>query len=120
MKLSEEKRIRRFYWILAALVLVSVLITWLILALTRPVLSGSSIRIWSVTQAPVEYRDKLNINTATIDEIAYAEDIGPATAQKIYDYLKQNGPISSMDDLDEIPGIGEKRLEELKKIFYAG
>lgn len=63
---------------------------------------------------------KININTATIDELTYAEGIGPSTAKNIYDYLQQKGPVDSIDDLDSVPGIGEKRLEALKKIFYAG
>ena len=76
--------------------------------------------VWTITQTPAEYQDKININTATIDELTYAEGIGPSTAKNIYDYLQQKGPVDSIDDLDSVPGIGEKRLEALKKIFYAG
>ena len=103
--MTEEKRTRRFYWILVAAALLSILTTWLILTLTQPVLT------------PAEYRDKININTATVDELTYAEGIGPSTAKNIYDYLRQKGPVDSIDDLDNIPGIGEKRLEALKKFF---
>ena len=120
IKLTQEKKIRRFYWVLAAAVLFTVLITWLILTLTQPVLTDSAIHVWTITQTPAEYQDKININTATIDELTYAEGIGPSTAKNIYDYLQQKGPVDSIDDLDSVPGIGEKRLEALKKIFYAG
>ena len=120
MKLTEEKRTRRFYWILVAAALLSILTTWLILTLTQPVLTDPAISIWTAVQTPAEYRDKININTATVDELTYAEGIGPSTAKNIYDYLRQKGPVDSIDDLDNIPGIGEKRLEALKKIFYAG
>lgn len=118
--MTQEKKIRRFYWVLAAAVLFTVLITWLILTLTQPVLTDSAIYVWTITQTPAEYQDKININTATIDELTYAEGIGPSTAKNIYDYLQQKGPVDSIDDLDSVPGIGEKRLEALKKIFYAG
>ena len=118
--MTQEKTIRRFYWVLAAAVLFTVLITWLILTLTQPVLTDSAIHVWTITQTPAEYQDKININTATIDELTYAEGIGPSTAKNIYDYLQQKGPVDSIDDLDSVPGIGEKRLEALKKIFYAG
>ena len=118
--MTQEKKIRRFYWVLAAAVLFTVLITWLILTLTQPVLTDSAIHVWTITQTPAEYQDKININTATIDELTYAEGIGPSTAKNIYDYLQQKGPVDSIDDLDSVPGIGEKRLEALKKIFYAG
>ena len=120
MKLTEEKRTRRFYWILVAAALLSILTTWLILTLTQPVLTDLAISIWTAVQTPAEYRDKININTATVDELTYAEGIGPSTAKNIYDYLRQKGPADSIDDLDNITGIGEKRLEALKKIFYAG
>ena len=115
--MTEEKRTRRFYWILVAAALLSILTTWLILTLTQPVLTDPAISIWTAVQTPAEYRDKININTATVDELTYAEGIGPSTAKNIYDYLR---PVDSIDDLDNIPGIGEKRLEALKKIFYAG
>ena len=115
--MTQEKKIRRFYWVLAAAVLFTVLITWLILTLTQPVLTDSAIHVWTITQTPAEYQDKININTATIDELTYAEGIGPSTAKNIYDYLQQKGPVDSIDDLDSVPGIGEKRLEALKKIF---
>ena len=118
--MTQEKKIRRFYWVLAAAVLFTVLITWLILTLTQPVLTDSAIHVWTITQTPAEYQDKININTATIDELTYAEGICPSTAKNIYDYLQQKGPVDSIDDLDSVPGIGEKRLEALKKIFYAG
>lgn len=117
MKLTEEKRTRRFYWILVASALLSILTTWLILTLTQPVLTDPAISIWTAVQTPAEYRDKININTATVDELTYAEGIGPSTAKNIYDYLRQKGPVDSIDDLDNIPGIGEKRLEALKKFF---
>ena len=97
-----------------------ILTTWLILTLTQPVLTDPAISIWTAVQTPAEYQDKININTATVDELTYAEGIGPSTAKNIYDYLRQKGPVDSIDDLDIIPGIGEKRLEALKKIFYAG
>ena len=85
--MTQEKKIRRFYWVLAAAVLFTVLITWLILTLTQPVLTDSAIHVWTITQTPAEYQDKININTATIDELTYAEGIGPSTAKNIYDYF---------------------------------
>ena len=91
--MTQEKKIRRFYWVLAAAVLFTVLITWLILTLTQPVLTDSAIHVWTITQTPAEYQDKININTATIDELTYAEGIGPSTAKNIYDYLQQKGPV---------------------------
>jgi competence protein ComEA len=36
------------------------------------------------------------------------------TAQKIVAYREQNGPFTSVDELDAIAGIGSKRLESLR------
>ena len=49
-----------------------------------------------------------------------AEGIGDVTAKKIYDYIRTRGPISDLSQLDAVEDVGEKRLQELAKIFYAG
>jgi competence protein ComEA len=40
--------------------------------------------------------------------------VGPATAQKILDYRRQHGGFSSVSQLDQIPGIGPKKLAALR------
>jgi competence protein ComEA len=35
------------------------------------------------------------------------------TAQKILDYRQKHGAFTSVDELDAVPGIGPKRLEQL-------
>jgi competence protein ComEA len=36
------------------------------------------------------------------------------TAQKILDYRQQHGAFGSVDELDAIPGIGPKRMDQLR------
>jgi len=38
------------------------------------------------------------------------------TAQKILDYRQQHGAFASVDELDAIPGIGPKRLDQLRDL----
>jgi competence protein ComEA len=56
----------------------------------------------------------LNLNTATLEQLDTLDGVGPTTAQKILDYRKEHGGFGSVDELDQIPGIGEKRLAALR------
>jgi competence protein ComEA len=56
----------------------------------------------------------VNLNTATAEQLDSLDGVGPTTAQKIIDYRKQHGGFSSVNELDRIPGIGEKRMAALR------
>ena len=57
--------------------------------------------------------EQININTATVDQLALLPGIGTRTAQAIIEYRAQNGPFKTVSDLTKVRGIGEKTLEEL-------
>lgn len=57
---------------------------------------------------------KININSATAEELDKLDGIGPTTAQKIVDYREKNGQFSSLEDLKKIGGIGDKTLNKFK------
>jgi competence protein ComEA len=59
---------------------------------------------------------KVQLSSATLEELDGLPGIGPVTAQKIVDWRAANGPFSSVDDLDEIPGIGPARVEQLRDL----
>lgn len=58
--------------------------------------------------------DKININTASKEQLDTIPGIGPVTAQKILDYREKNGDFSSIEDLKKIGGIGDKTLDKFK------
>lgn len=62
----------------------------------------------------------VNINTATSEELQQVPGIGPATAQKIQQMRKSYGPFKSVDDLLAIRGLGQKRLDKMRKYLTAG
>lgn len=56
----------------------------------------------------------ININTATRRELQKLEGIGETKARAIIDYREQNGEFSSVDELVNVSGIGEKTLEKIR------
>lgn len=59
--------------------------------------------------------DMVNINTATQTELESLPGIGPSLALKIINYRKENGKFSSVEEIKNVSGIGERKFEELKK-----
>lgn len=63
---------------------------------------------------PAAAEGPVNLNTATLEQLDALEGIGPATAQSILDFREERGGFGSVEELGEIPGIGEKRLATLR------
>ena len=57
---------------------------------------------------------KVNINTATADELATLNGIGKVKAEAIVAYRTANGKFKAVEDLNKVTGIGDKTLEKLK------
>jgi competence protein ComEA len=57
----------------------------------------------------------LDLNTATLEQLDELDGIGPATAQQIVDYREAHGGFGSVEELDQVPGIGETRLAALRE-----
>ena len=55
----------------------------------------------------------IHINTATVEEICALKGVGPKLAEKIIAVREAQGPFKSGADLQKVPGIGKKKLENM-------
>ena len=54
---------------------------------------------------------KVNINTATLDQLATLKMIGPAYSKRIVEYRETMGPFEKPEDIMYVKGISEKIFE---------
>jgi len=79
-------------------------------------------KIWAIISAIVfiftvygavwaENTEKININTATVEQLVQLQRVGPSYAAKIIEYRKANGPFEKPEDIMKVSGIGPKTFE---------
>jgi competence protein ComEA len=60
---------------------------------------------------------KVNLNTATLEELMTLDGIGQKVAERILNFREKNGPFQKPEDLMMVKGVGEKIFEANKDLI---
>lgn len=61
--------------------------------------------------------DRLNLNSATVEEMAASPAIGPDLARKIAEHRENVGDFASVEELKDVDGIDDAKAREIEKSF---
>ena len=64
--------------------------------------------------ADAEHSAKVNINTATVEELMSLNGIGEKKAESIVEYREKIGSFAMIDELKGVKGIGDKIFNKIK------
>jgi len=70
------------------------------------------------TATPMPAFPKLDLNTATAQELEALPGIGPVLARRIVEYRDRYGPFQKVEDLLAVRGIGPVLLEKIRPYVY--
>jgi competence protein ComEA len=86
--------------------------------LARPVDDGEQIIVSNTLgEVPSGSVVKININRATAAEFDALPRIGPTIAERIVAFRDDNGPFGSVDELGNVPGIGDTTLAGIRDLL---
>lgn len=71
----------------------------------------------SSENSEVENTELININTASLEELDSLPGIGPTIAQRIIDYRNENGPFNTIEDIQNVSGVGPSTFEEIQDLI---
>jgi competence protein ComEA len=74
-------------------------------------LDGQSVREWPL---------RIDPNTASWPELAALPGIGETLARRIVAHRQKSGPFSDVDMLQEVKGVGPKKLQEARPFLLVG
>lgn len=81
--------------------------------LARMIADGEQIVVLDQTQLGEE-SPFISLNSSSAQKLEELPGIGPATAKKIVEYRSRIGSFSSVEQITEVPGIGNKLLEQIR------
>ena len=84
------------------------------------VTDGQQINVPGIVDTSHVNAGRVNINTATVDELDALPGIGPSAAQNIVNYRLQNGPFQVIQEIQNVPGIGPATFAGIQDYISVG
>jgi competence protein ComEA len=89
--------------------------------LAAPVRDGEHVVVPSTVDGPdgsVE-QDGIDLNTASVGRLEDLPGVGPVLAERIVAFREEHGPFATVEDLLDVPGIGEAKLAQMRGAITA-
>ena len=85
------------------------------LNLAAPVLDGQQVVVRHAGEVGQSLdTGQVRLNTATLADLEAISGVGPVLAARIVEYREANGPYTTIEDLLDVPGIGESKLAAMR------
>lgn len=90
--------------------------------LARYVQDGEKIYVYRQGEEEIELQNetssgKINVNTATKEQLMSLPGIGQTTAINILEYIKSHGKLKNIEDIQNVKGIGESKYVKIKDLI---
>lgn len=66
--------------------------------------------------APADTAGPVSLSSATVEQLDTLPGVGPVLAQHIIDYRTEHGGFTSVDELRQVTGIGDRRFSDLQPL----
>ena len=83
--------------------------------LARVLVDGEQI-VLGQPSGPGAVSGKLSLGTATAQELEQLPGVGPVLAQRIMQWRTENGAFRTVDDLNEVSGVGDSLMEQIRPL----
>lgn len=117
--LDAEAKDAKIFLVLVAVFLVACVVISLIFDHIGKTQYVEITRVTSADTEEIPESEKVNINTATKEELMTLSGIGSVTADSIIKYREENNGFIDIDELTEVSGIGKKTLKKLRPYITA-